>query len=239
MSEKTVLGTITGEYFQPVRLHYRVFDEKGLLRVFKKRRCLDYDSTGQRWVWLYGHEAKNLRFKQSYAEIPKHLHPLIIGSFFLRPNCELLLDLRSCERANLAIPFFDKRLPRSVAKVTEAEVVNKLFSATEHQKLTPDAIFDRQASHAFDPEVALQEIIERTAHVHDPQKKLKAALEAVESRAKQPLPDIERIPIHYYEEGIQGFATVLQLRQLVALEHWLGNPEYSLYDVLQAMQKPR
>ena len=51
------------------------------------------------------------------AQIPKHLHPIVIGSLFVRRNDELLLDLRSCERALLAIPFFDKYLPRKVAKV--------------------------------------------------------------------------------------------------------------------------
>ncbi len=98
------------------------------------------------WVWLYDHEAKTLQFQRSYAEFPKDLHPIVIGSFFLRTKDKLLLDLRSCERAILAIPFFAKHLPRRVAKVTESEIVNKLFSATENPQLKPDDLFDRQAS---------------------------------------------------------------------------------------------
>ena len=43
----------------------------------------------------------------------------------------MILDLRSVEPAWTAIPFFDKYIPRSVAKVIEAEVVNRLFSAEE------------------------------------------------------------------------------------------------------------
>ena len=155
MADEPILATVTGEYFQPVRLHYRVFDHEGLVRLFKKLCCLDYDATQQRWVWLYDHEAKSLRFRQSYAQIPKHLHPLVIGSFFLRSKDKLLLDLRSCERATLAVPFFDKHLPRSVTKVTEAEVVNKLFSATENAKLTPHGLFDHQGSTCRDPEAAM------------------------------------------------------------------------------------
>jgi hypothetical protein len=237
MRDKPILATITGEYFQPVRLHYRVFDHEGLLRAFQKLRCLDYDAKQQRCVWLYEHEAKSLRFKQSYAQIPKHLHPLIIGSFFLRTKDTLLLDLRSCERATLAIPFFDKHVPRSVAKVTEAAVVNKLFSATENEKLTPDSLFDHQGSTFCDPNAAVQRVRELTAHAQDPQEKLEIALEDMQSRAKQPLPEIERFPMHYYEEGIQGFATALQIRQMVALQHWLGNSEYTVFDVIQSMQK--
>lgn len=236
MADKPILATLTGEYFQPVRLHYRVFDHEGLMRVFKQLRCLDYDATQQRWVWLFDREAKSLPFKQSYAQIPKDLHPLVIGSFFPRGRDKLLLDLRSCERATLAIPFFDKHLPRTAAKVTDAEVVNKLFSATENSKLTPDGLFDHRGSIFCDPESAIQRIIERTAHVHDPEEKLRIALEEMESQAKQPLPEIERFPVHYYEDGIQGFATALKLRQVVALQHWLGDTGYTLFNVLHSIQ---
>ena len=135
MADKPILATLTGDYFQPVRLHYQVFDHDGLLRAFKKLRCVEHDPTQERWVWLYDHEAKSLRFERSFAEIPKNLHPIVIGSFFLRTKDKLLLDLRSCERAILAIPFFAKHLPQRVAKVTESEIVNKLFSATENAQL--------------------------------------------------------------------------------------------------------
>jgi len=151
MADKPILATVTGEYFQPVRLHYQVLDHDGLLRAFKKLRCLEHDPTEQRWVWLYDHEAKTLRFKRSYAEIHKDLHPIVIGSFFLRTKDKLLLDLRSCERAILAIPFFAKHLPQRVARVTESEIVNKLFSATESTQLTPGDLFDRQVSSYRDP----------------------------------------------------------------------------------------
>jgi hypothetical protein len=236
MAEKTILATITGEHFQPVRLHYQVSDHEGLLRAIKKLRCLDYDRTQQRWVWLFDHEAKKLQFKQSYDQIPKHLHPLVLGSLFLRTKDKLLLDARSCERATSAIVFFDKHFPRKVAKVTEAEVVNKLFSA-ENPQLTPDSLFDHQDSTLCDPEAAVARIVELTAHVQDPQEKGRIASEYVESQAKRSLPDIERFPVHYYEDGIQGFTTALRLRQIVALQHWLGNSEYTMFDAIQLIMK--
>jgi hypothetical protein len=237
MADEPLLATLTGEHFQPVRLRYKVYDHEGLLRAFQRLRCLDYDATQQRWVWLYTHEAKTLRFQQSYAQIPKHLHPLVLGSFFLRANDNLLLDLRSCERATQAVPFFDRHLPRTVAKVTEAEVVNRLFSATGNQNLTPAGLFDQQTSTFRDPEAEVQRVAELTAHVPDPQEKLRIALEDMQTRAKQPLPEIERFPVHYYEDGIHGFATALRMRQIVALQHWLGHPEYTMFDALQSMQR--
>ena len=68
------------------------------------------------------------------------------------------------------------------------------------------------------------------------EKKLQIALEDMECVAKQPLPEIERFPVHYYEEGIQAFETALQIRQLIALQHWLGNTGYTFFDVFQSMQ---
>ncbi len=58
-------------------------------------------------------------------------HPIVIGSFFLRNGDELLLDLRSFERAIKAIPFFDKHIGPDAARVTYAAVVNRLFDAKE------------------------------------------------------------------------------------------------------------
>ena len=55
----------------------------------------------------------------------------MIGAFFLRTRETLLLDLRSCERAILAIPFFDTHLPRRLVELEDAEVVNRLFPATK------------------------------------------------------------------------------------------------------------
>src|SRR3954463_14538590 len=159
MADQPLLATMTGEHFQPVRLHYKVLNRSGLLRAFETLRCLDYDPTRKRWVWLYAHEAKRLRFQRSYAQFPSELHPIVIGAFFLRTRETLLLDLRSCERALLAVPFFDRHLPRRLVELEDAEVVNRLFPATEaNQKLTPDALFDSQISTGVDPEALVQRL---------------------------------------------------------------------------------
>jgi hypothetical protein len=239
MADLPLLATITGEHFQPVRLHYRVLNRSALLRAFEKLRCLDYDAARKRWVWLYGHESKKLRFQRSYAQFPKEFHPIVIGAFFLRTKETLLLDLRTFERAILAIPFFDSHLPRKLVELEDAEVVNRLFPATEtNLKLTPDALFDSQASTRIDPDALAQQLFERVAHVQDPQEKMKIAMEHLESRADEPLPEIERFPVHYAEDGIHGFILTLRLRQLVAMQHWLGNPEYTMRDAIQSIVAP-
>jgi hypothetical protein len=233
-ADQTLLGTVTGEPFQPVRLHYRMFDRRALLNALKKLRCVDHDPSRDRWVWLYEYEARDLQFKQAHAQIPEHLRPIVIGSFFVRGKDKLLLDLRSPERALAAIEFFDKHIPRSVARVTDAEVVNKLFSA-EDATLTPDQIFNLRPGTVRDPEAALQGLVELTAGVADPREKLRIAAEQMEARAKEPLPEIERFPVHYYEDGIGGFRLALQVRQIIAMQHWLGNSEYTMDDAIKSV----
>jgi hypothetical protein len=160
---------------------------------------------------------------------------VVIGSFFPRAEGELLLDLRSCERALLAVPFFDKHLPRSVVQVTEAEVVNKLFPATGNESLTPDAIFDRQRATVRDPEAIVRRMTEIAADVRDPQEKIRVAMEEINAGAREPLPDVERFPVHFHEDGIDGLALALRLRQMVAMQHSLGKADYSLFDALRAV----
>ncbi len=236
MADQSLLATLTGEHFQPVRLHYRVLNHPGLLRAFEKLRCLEYDAPQKRWVWLYDHEAKKLRFQRSYAQFPKELRPIVIGAFFLRTEKTLLLDLRSCERALLAIPFFDAHLPRKLVELEDAEIVNRLFPVTKtNQQLTPDALFDRQIGTGIDPEALVQRLAEKTADVRDPEENIKIVLEDFESRAKKPLPEIERLPVHYAEDGIEGFKLALRVRQIVAIQHWLGNPGYTLGDAIESL----
>ena len=66
---------------------------------------------------------------------------------------------------------------------------------------------------------------------------MKILMEETERRSKQPLPEIERFPVHYYEEGIDGFTAALRLRQIVAMQHWLGNAEYTMLDAIKAQIK--
>ncbi|MGC8642846.1 MAG: hypothetical protein ACP5XB_23550 [Isosphaeraceae bacterium] len=105
-AERQILATLTGELYQPVGLHCEVLDQSGLKQAFEKLRCLDYDRTQNRWVWLYDHEAKGLQFQKSHADLPAEARPIVLGSIYLRVKGQFLLDLHSCERAELAIPFF-------------------------------------------------------------------------------------------------------------------------------------
>src|SRR4029453_5454820 len=58
-----VAMTTTGEILQLIRLHYEVEDSEQLRALFASLRCLEYDASQTRWVWLYTEEARTLPFK--------------------------------------------------------------------------------------------------------------------------------------------------------------------------------
>src|SRR5262245_36694454 len=62
-----VAMTTTGEIMQLIRLHYAVEDADKLRAIFASLRCLEYDATQTRWVWLYTEEARTLPFKDQGA----------------------------------------------------------------------------------------------------------------------------------------------------------------------------
>src|SRR5262249_36774403 len=108
--------------------------------------------------------------------------------------------------------------------------------ATEaNLKLTPDALFDAQIGTGVDPEALVQRLAEKTAHIQDPDERITIALEDLQARAREPLPEIERFPVHYAEDGIDGFAMALRRGEVVAMQHWLGHPESTRGDAIQAL----
>src|SRR2546426_10876665 len=66
-SADQVAMTTTGEILQLIRLHYEVEDSDKLHALFASLRCLAYDDSQTRWVWLYTEEARTLSFKDRRA----------------------------------------------------------------------------------------------------------------------------------------------------------------------------
>ncbi|MDJ0595478.1 MAG: hypothetical protein QNJ72_36750 [Pleurocapsa sp. MO_226.B13] len=123
--EKILISTYTGEPSQPVRIYYQVIKPKTVLGVFKKLRCVYFEQALNRWRWIYEHEAKKLRFELSYSKIPKEAKLIVLGDFFWRGEGELLLEVRSFDRAIKAIDFFEKRINPRAAQATKLRIAVK------------------------------------------------------------------------------------------------------------------
>ena len=99
-----VAMTTTGEIMQLIRLHYEVEDVDTLRAIFASLRCLEYDASQRRWVWLYTEEARALPFKDRRAA-----DNVVLGEFVCKSAQDVVLNLRSFERATHAMVFFDSK----------------------------------------------------------------------------------------------------------------------------------
>ena len=229
-NQKRMIVTMTGEIFQPTRLYYRIMNKENISRTFKKMSCMDFDVVEDRWVWLYLGEARNLSFKKPYKEIPQHMHPLTLGAFFTRNDDEMYLDIRSIERAAKAIVFFDKYISRLDALVTHVGIQNKIHSEDFSGPMNNfDKIFDGVV--LKDPMKLINSIVFDEGMTREEKAALSLAI--LEKNDRENFNIAEKLPVHYYEEGIQSVEMALNLRQAVAMQHYTGNTDCRLTDIIR------
>ncbi len=232
--DNAITATLTGEYTQPVRLCYKVYDKPAIRNtIFKNMKCMSYDSSSSRWLWLLDHEAKHLAFKKSYKDIPKHLNPIIIGSFFIENDDEVYLDVRSHERAVHAIEFFDRYIPRNIAEITDAIVLGHIITRKESPLLSDFNNFFKNVT-IVDKAKEFDEMLETLENSTDKIDNQEFALSFLANNLKKSTPDVQRMRTHYYEEGIDSFRRSLQFNQFAALNKANGK-ELTSGDIINRM----
>jgi tetratricopeptide (TPR) repeat protein len=228
-SANQVAMTTTGEIMQLIRLHYAVEDIEQLRARFASLRCLEYDASQTRWVWLYTEEARTLSFKNSRAA-----DNVVLGEFVFKGQTEVVLNLRSFERATNALVFFDHHLPRTVARVTAMTVSNRLLSTAEAASLgSLDQYFDHAEVVVTDPASLLHDVEELVARTPDLHERFALLDQYLTDRAQAPVSALERLPVHYYEDGIRAVEALLSIRQVRAMHHWQGHTRYTYQDIVR------
>jgi hypothetical protein len=221
-------ATTTGELFQPVRLHYAVSDPAQTERTLLKLKCMDRDPKRRRLVWLYIKEAAGLSFPHAPVS-----GPVVIGEFFRNGPGEIVLNVRSIERALAAVEFFDRYLPRTVAALTHVTVINRLFRFAETKEVTSlHALFENSPLtelHPEDLEAKLAGVKEQTQNAAA---RSAAMLRIFQELTQQPEPEMEKFPSHYYEDGIESLRLKLLTAQRVAQQHWQGNTGYTSFNAI-------
>jgi tetratricopeptide (TPR) repeat protein len=229
-----VAMTTTGEIMQPIRLHYEVFDSEQLRATFATLRCLDDDTPRGRWVWLYTDEAGALSF-----EHPSAADNVVLGEFVFKGSHEVVLNLRSLERATQALAFFDKYISRTVARVIAVTVSNRLLSLAEASALISlDHFFDRADVVVKDPASLLQSLEDLKSNIPDERERRAAVMQYLDDRAKQPVPAMERFPFDYADYdagGIRAIEAFLAPHTVIAMQHWQGNTDYTRHDLMRSI----
>jgi len=226
-----VAMTTTGEILQLIRLHYAVEDSDKLRAIFASLRCLEYDASQTRWVWLYTEEARTLSFKNSRAA-----DNVVLGEFVFKGETDVVLNLRSFARATNALVFFDHHIPRTVARVTAMTVSNRLLSTAEAASLgSLDQYFDHAEVVVKDPAALLQTLEDLKSSIPDAHERLAVVARYMEDKAKQPVPAMERFPLDYDDEGIRAVEALLVPHTVIAMHHWQGHTDYTRHDLIQDM----
>ncbi|MGB0562803.1 MAG: hypothetical protein ACPGVO_13515 [Spirulinaceae cyanobacterium] len=236
---RLLMANYTGELVQPTRLYYHLSNKKTVLGVFKKLRCINYIPWLDAWQWIYENEAKKIHFENSYNKIPKDQRPIALGQFRIRGK-DLILDVRSFDRALAAIEFFDKRINRRAAQIYKLRVVNHLLDASQPEARelveTPyDRFFDER-----DAEVSLPKADKIEADLNaireqyeDDAERQVVMSDYFEELDKKPLPELEELPVYFYEEGLSGLRLTLMMRTIEAQEYWRGNTNVSRLNLIQ------
>jgi hypothetical protein len=236
MVEKQLVSVKTGEPYQPVRIYYQVAKKKTVLGALQKLKCIEFDADQERWNWLYEDEAKKLRFMRSHNALSKADRLLILGYFTFRGEDQMLLDVRSIERAIAGLEFFEKRINRWAAKPTHLRLVNRFFRADEmpYKGIHPtlDPFFDRDNVRCLAREMMAEFDRISAEYEEDSDAKQQAWAEYMKKNVMQRHPEIEEMEINLHEEDLAGLSMALHLRQREAFEHWRGNFTYNPFSAL-------
>ena len=229
ITDRQIIKTMTGEIFLPIRLYYNLHSKSGLQARLSNLSCMNYDRAGNRWVWLYDGEAKNLKLSVPYSSIPPDKRPIILGSFYSRVDDQMYLDVGSVERAIKAIESFDKRIKKAVAEVEYIAIYNKVCSTMdEHPGYCFDKLFSNVRTNAIDLAVEFK--------LEDARKSIEEGRAGEMMNAKN-FELVEAFPAHYYEDGISHVGTSLKARQTVAVARWSGQADYCMTDLIKDVTK--
>ena len=66
---------------------------------------------------------------------------VVLDSFYIRGTGAVELYVRSIKPVLMAVTFFDEYVPATIARITDMDVANRLFSADERD-LMPETLFE-------------------------------------------------------------------------------------------------
>ena len=90
-------------------------------------------------------------------------------------------------------------------------------------------------SSSTDPASLLHDVEELVARTPDLQERFALLDQYLTDRAHAPVSALERLPVHYYEDGIRAVEALLSIRQVRAMHHWQGHTSYTYQDMIRDM----
>lgn len=237
--QKPFLTVETGEAYQPIRLTYVVNDIEKLVARLNQMHCMEQKLQSNAWNWFWQAECDDLHFESLDTYQKNPAHPLRLGTLTIRDNT-LYINLPAFKRACLAVPFFHQMIDPSIAEISHADFINKVFG------------LDERLPHGFTElfkEEELESIIEQRVHEYNEvQERIECANSAEEAfsllsnythfEAQKRLPYAERYAfteVKHQEPDVVflSFYIFLRGRELVAIRRWFGETGYTLADAVE------
>jgi hypothetical protein len=232
INQRIPLWTKTGELFQPVRLYYAIRKPQKIQKHLHALQCMRPESGSNQWTWLHTAEASTVTFEKKTAHLKK---PVELGTLVFFGESSLFLDVYSIERALAAMMFFDRRLPRRLARMTHLSIVNSLFDSHSAHTFQFPACTASDAQ-ANDPILTIfQQLDTLNKRGRTPQEKRDTVASYLQTTVTQAFPRIEHLALRFSRKAYRQIRFLLESRQYVAIQRWKGDDQITLSDYVHAL----
>jgi hypothetical protein len=237
--QRTLLVTMTKEPFQPVRFYYSIPTVAFVTQRIKALRCMLEGPTAGCWQWLFKAETAQLRFIGSYDDVPVERRPIVLGWMRFPQSGVMTLESTSVMRAIEAARFFAPVLGPEVVAM-RFRMINRFFAADEGPQEELVKLLDRDVT-VIDPRFSERRAREWLENVRTQEDLERAAAADLQRRIaeREDVPMVEDAPLAPEEEtpDFQHLQATLGLRNLRAAEHWQGNTQITLSEIIQRTVK--
>ncbi len=127
--ETALMQTATGEFLMPVRLYFKFFKRKNLLKALNRLRCLEWDNDDH-FIIGYWEETRHFPLSVAYDDIPEDIFPILLAKGHIR-NVDLHIDLWSFRRAAEMTKFLYKHIGSKFLYITHMATYNRYIDASQ------------------------------------------------------------------------------------------------------------
>lgn len=195
---------------------------------------MEREPGGRAWSWLYQAETRALTFGVPFEQVPAKVQPIVVGRFKFPEQRRMVLEVRSFPRAYEAAKFFGPILGAQVV-AERARVINRWFQEAEVENGLDrlDRLLDANVV-IIDPLKTEAELEQAMAGARTQREKRLAWDAYHERKRREDVPLVEDFPLAPEEETpeFSHLTTTLQWRAVRAWEHWRGNKDLTLADII-------
>ncbi|MCI0665897.1 MAG: hypothetical protein L0220_32985 [Acidobacteria bacterium] len=118
-------------------------------------------------------------------------------------------------------------------------MVNRVFSAEEKPPSDFNYFFEREEVRITDPFAMIEwiEDLKKSKKDADFEARKRAFLIETEARIDQAHPEVQRLPVSYYEDGIEALKSWFAVRQAQSLMEWREGRKLSFREFFRRIQQ--